>query len=534
MDCTLTGLEYSSTGYFSPIVLDYLQQSTSLQPFIEHAPTEKGLIEAIEKRKNFATKRSALVEGLQLQYTSVKEHPNVTGNISRLGLTNSFTVVTAHQPAIFTGTLYFIYKILHAIKLCESLSIQYPSYNFIPVYFMGSEDADLDELGKIFLSGDELRWNTQQQGAVGRMQVKDMDPIMNRISGELGVLPHGKELVELLQNCYRKGSTIQQATFELLHTLFAEYGLVVFIPDNKVFKEAMLDIFRKDLFEHLPFQLVNESITALQKDYKIQVNPREINLFYLEEGARERIEQVDDNMFRLVGAERSFTRKEMEDELMQHPEKFSPNVILRGVMQEIMLPNIAFIGGGGELAYWMEYLGMFQAFGVPYPVLILRNSFLLIEEKWKLKIDKLGLSYKDIFASTDDILKQIATNRTTHQVTLQKEISELHGFYENLGKVAGEVDASLVDHIKALESRTIKPLVELEKKMVRAEKRKYEAELRQVEAIKKALFPKNSLQERVENFMPYYAKYGKRLFECLYQNSASLEQEFRIVFLPSY
>lgn len=529
MDCTYTSVDYSATGYFSSIVIDYLKGEESLRPFYQHLPNREGLEASILAREKYRMDRSVLTKGLTEQYSTVPSHSRVDENIRKLGEENAFTIVTAHQPAIFTGTLYFIYKILHVIRMAEELNQQYPSKHFIPVYFMGSEDADLDELGKIYLSGDTLRWNTNQQGSVGRMKVKDMDPIMNRIKGELGVLPFGNELVSLLENAYQPGISIQQATFSLLHTLFASYGLVIFIPDNKTFKAAMVEVFKKDLFDHLPAKHVNDTIALLEGNYKIQVNPREINLFYFNNDRRDRLERIDENHFGIVGSETRFTKDELEEKLIEHPELFSPNVILRGVMQEMLLPNVAFIGGGGELAYWLEYRNMFNALSVPFPLLLLRNSFLVIEEKWYDKIKRLKLSDQEIFSSSDEILKRIAKKTSGNQLTLEKEINEVAGYYERLKELSVAVDPTLENHVKALQTRTIKPLVDLEKKIVRAEKRKFEAEQRQVEAIRRALFPNNSLQERLENFMPYFAKYGQDFFECIYKASGSLDQEFRIL-----
>lgn len=529
MDCTYTSVDYSATGYFSSIVTDYLKGEESLRPFYQHLPNKEGMEASILAREKYGTDRSILTRGLQEQYSTVPSHPRVEENLRKLGEENSFTIVTAHQPAIFTGTLYFVYKILHVIRIAEELNLQYPTKNFIPVYFMGSEDADLDELGKIYLSGDLLRWNTTQQGSVGRMKVMDLEPIMNRIKGELGVLPFGNELIALLEKAYQPGTTIQQATFSLLHALFASYGLIIFIPDNRIFKAAMVEVFRKDIFEHLPAKHVNETIALLENDYKIQVNPREINLFYFNEDRRDRIERIDDNHFAIVGTDTRFTKDELDKMLTEHPELFSPNVILRGVMQEMLLPNIAFIGGGGELAYWLEYRNMFNALSVPFPLLVLRNSFLVIEEKWNDKIRRLGITDVEIFSTADDILKKITQKSSANQLTLEKEINEVAGYYERLRELSVAVDPTLDGHVKALQSRTIKPLVDLEKKIVRAEKRKFEAEQRQVESIRQALFPNDSLQERLENFMPYFAKYGNRFFECIYNASGTLSHQFVII-----
>ncbi len=528
MDVNSTRLSYAETGYFSKIVIDYLNEKEELSPFFKHPVSGKGITDAITAREAAPPDRNLLVAELKTQYKLVTASEAVDDNIEKLLLKNTFTVCTAHQPAIFTGTLYFIYKILHTIRLSDSLKSMYPDKHFVPVFFMGSEDADLDELGKIYLGNEKIVWNTNQQGAVGRMNVKGLDAIIHRIEGELGVLPKGKELVELLKQSFASGDDIQTATFKLIHSLFASYGLIVLIPDNGNLKRVMLEIFKDDLLKQLPSSIVGKTIENLGKHYKVQANPREINLFYLKDNIRERLTQTEDK-WKVLGHEIEFSKEELLKELDEFPGRFSPNVILRGLFQEKILPNIAFIGGGGEMAYWFELKELFDHYQVPYPVIILRNSFLIIEQKWKELMLKLRLDDLDLFEKEDEILKQFVNRESVRQLSLETEIETASLWYENLKSVAGTVDETLVQHISALQTKAVKKICELEKKLIRAEKRKFEAENRQISKLKSALFPNNNLQERVDNFMPYYARWGKKFIEMLYHQSLTLEQEFVVL-----
>jgi len=166
MVCTATHLPYSATGYFSKIVQDYLERSPSLRSFYEHDVSLDGIRSAIAARQEFDTDRELLVKELTTQYEALSSWDKVKRNIALLRKENVFTICTAHQPNIFTGHLYFIYKILHAIKLADDLSSQLKDFYFVPVFYMGSEDADLEELGNIWLNGEKLTWQTQQSGAV--------------------------------------------------------------------------------------------------------------------------------------------------------------------------------------------------------------------------------------------------------------------------------------------------------------------------------------------------------------------------------
>jgi bacillithiol biosynthesis cysteine-adding enzyme BshC len=528
MNCSSTRLRYSDTGYFSKIVTDYLQKNTDIIPFYRHAADLQGIKDAIEERKKFPHHRAVLVTELEKQYADLQTSNAVMQNIRLLNDEHTFTITTAHQPVIFTGTLYFIYKILHVIKLAASLKDQLPQYNFVPVFYMGSEDADLDELGSIWLNNEKIVWDAQQTGAVGRMRTAGLEKIIARIEGELSVQPHGKELLQLLKDCYLNSPDIQTATFKLIDTLFARYGLVVLIPDNASLKKLLLPVFKDDLFNQTPSGIAGQTIEALSLHYKVQANPRAINLFYLKDDIRERIEKEGDDWL-VVGKNIRFTKEELQQELNEHPERFSPNVILRGLFQETILPNILFVGGGGELAYWLELKNIFEHYKVPYPVLVLRNSFLVVEKRWKEKIKRLGFSVVDFFKPEQDLLTALVTHNKSGALKLESELEEVKKFYGQLKIKAGAIDTTLEQHIEALRAKATRPLYELEKKMLRAEKRKYKDQLRQIHTIKSALFPMNGLQERVENFMPFYAKWGNSFIDMIYANSLTLEQEFFIL-----
>ena len=223
MECTSTRLPYRQTGAFSKIALDYIDQAAALKPFYTHPPTLQGIKKAIEVRKQFAVNREVLVQELKKQYEGVATSEKVKANIEALLSANTFTITTAHQNNIFTGPLYFIYKIVHAIKLADHLKTSLPKQHFVPVFYIGSEDADLDELNHIHLGGEKLVWVTKQTGAVGRMRVdKELLKLITIMEGQLLVLPYGHEIVSLLKQFYKEGDPIQHATFNFVNALFAD------------------------------------------------------------------------------------------------------------------------------------------------------------------------------------------------------------------------------------------------------------------------------------------------------------------------
>ncbi len=529
MNCTAQRLKYRQTGVFSKIVMDYLNDARRLGSFYAQRPDMDGIITAIIERKKISTNRSILVDHFHTQYTGVNTSTEVQQNIELLLQENTFTITTAHQPNLFTGPLYFLYKILHAIKLSEELKKDIPENKFVPVFYMGSEDADVDELAHFWLNGKKHNWQTEQSGAFGRFVVdKKLIQMIDAMSGELGVQPFGNELIEKLRLYFKTGVTIQQATLQLVNDLFGDYGLIVLIADAPLLKQQMIAVFEDELLHHNSSKLVEQTAKQLQEHYKVQAVGREINLFYLDEDVRERIE-VSNNGYAVANTTISFTKDEMLKELKEHPERFSPNVILRGLYQETILPNIAFIGGGGEIAYWLELKSVFEKYKVPFPVLILRNSFLFVEKKWQQKLQKLNISSEQSFQSVETLLNLVVQNESSHELKLNGSFTNAEQFYDQLKQQAFAVDATLVTHVDALKVKAIYRLQELEKKMLKAEKRKFADQRNQIEQLKIALFPNNGLQERVDNFSSYYAKWGKEFIHMLYENSLSLEQEFVVL-----
>jgi len=520
-------IDYSNTGYFSKIAADYISADPLLKPFYEYPVSIEGIQSAINKRKKFNTDRGLLVNVLEAQYKDLKLTNKQQNNIHLLKDKNTFTICTAHQPNIFTGPLFFIYKILHAIKIAESLDEKLPGNKFVPVYYMGSEDADLEELGHIYINGEKYEWKTNQTGAIGRMKVdKAFKKLMVEIENQLLVYPLGNEIVGIIKSCYKEGVTIEQATFQFANELFAEYGLIILLPDNTSLKRKFIPIIEKELDEEFSHPLVEETVKLFPPEYKLQATGRELNLFYLKDDKRERIEKRD-STFRVEHLK--LDEAGIKKELQEHPEYFSPNVILRPVFQEFILPNVVFIGGGGEVAYWLELKKVFEAVNVPYPVLILRNSFMSVCKERLKQAEKLKFSISDLFKKEFDLINELVNRDSTVQLNLKKEKQQLTELYQQFKNISGAVDITLKQHTDALRTQALKKIEALEKKMLRSEKKKFEAQQRQLHKLKSQLFPGGSLQERVDNIMVYYAKWGKGFIRDIYDNSLTLEQKFTIL-----
>lgn len=526
-------IDYKSTGYFSKIAIDYIEQHPDLRPFFLHAVSDKGITESIQAKTGFSQDiRNVLAEELQKQYAEVQPTSAVRDNILSLINKNTFTITTAHQPNIFGGPLYVVYKILHVIKIAREFSSKYSDKHFVPVYYMGSEDADLDELNNITVNGKKYSWHTTQTGAVGRMCVdKNLLSLIDEMQRQIGVEPFGNEWINIIKASYTTGKNIQQATFEFLNTIFGKYGLLIIIPDNAALKRLFEPVIIKELKEQFSRNTLQQTVSALEAaHYHAQTEGRELNLFYLLNDKRERIE-IENDIYIVRNLNLQFSQEEIIDEVKHFPERFSANVVLRGVFQETILPNILFVGGGGELAYWLELKNVFANAGVPYPLILLRNSFLLINQRQKETIEKLAISFVILFKDEHEILNEILTNKQQN-ISVEKELDEIKSVYQSLKEKAGKADITLMQHTEALFVKAFKQAEKLEKKIASAQRKKLSIERSQIERLKADLFPHNSLQERVENIAGFYAKYGDGIFDCILKNTLTIDQKLGVINLP--
>ncbi|MBK7818598.1 MAG: bacillithiol biosynthesis BshC [Sphingobacteriaceae bacterium] len=233
-------------------------------------------------------------------------------NISQLGNTNCFTVTTGHQLCLFTGPLYFIYKIISTINLSEWLNKNFPDKKFVPVYWMASEDHDFEEVNHAFVYGKKIEWKSDEKGAVGSFKTKSIGSVISELETVLGPGENSEELISLFKNAYLNHDSLDKATRFLVNELFGQYGLVIADGNDKTLKQELKALIKKDIFENIPAKKANETIAYLQtKKYSVQVNPRDINCFYLDEKGRYRIEKTGDS-YSLIGANKIFSKSELE------------------------------------------------------------------------------------------------------------------------------------------------------------------------------------------------------------------------------
>ena len=272
--------------------------------------------------------------------------------------------------------------------------------------------------------------------------------------------------------------------------------------------------FKADIFENKSFDLVNNSITELTKNYSAQVNPREINVFYKAEGIRERIERVTDNQYKILNTELSFSKTELENSIASTPEKLSPNVVLRPLYQQKILPNIAYVGGPGELAYWLEFKELFKSYHINFPILMPRNFVMLIDKGTKQKMEKFDLALQDVFSDGEILVKQFI--KTQHDdINLSVIKTQFETIYASLAETVASIDKSLIASTEAEKQKTLNGINSIEQKINRAFKQKSETDVNQLWALKGKLFPNTNPQERYDTMSMYYSKFGESFIDEL-------------------
>jgi len=522
-----TAISFEETGLFSKVFTDYIKGESYLDPFYKYQPTLAGFKKAIEDRTNINTDRSVLVKALKERYKGVSD--TVAKNISLLEDKNTFTVTTGHQLCLFTGPLYFIYKIITAINIVDALKKEYPQYNFVPVYWMAGEDHDFAEINHTYLFGKKVEWSGDSLagGPVGRIPIETLAPVLDGLFSIMGESEKSNELKKILTEAYSSNKNLGQATFDLVNTLFGKYGLVIVDPDNVELKKLFLPVITDDLTKQSSFAHVTESDKQLAKlGIEPQIHAREINLFYVNEKGRNRIEKQGEN-YHVVNGGATFTKEQILAEAQQHPDRLSPNVVLRPMYQQIILPNIAYIGGPAEVAYWLQLKASFDYHKAQFPVLMPRNFAMIIDKGTATKMDKLKLDSKSIFKGADELVKGFVIEN--NNVEFESEKEKLKQVYDGISRKIKTIDPTLTSLAEAELQKQYNALKGIETKLIRAQKQKDETSVNQIRKIKEKLFPDGSLQERHDSFIPYYLQYGSEFFEVLKKEFNPLEYTMVVI-----
>jgi bacillithiol biosynthesis cysteine-adding enzyme BshC len=490
-----TTIEPECTGQFSNLFLDYIHHKESLGPFYDRFPTIENFEKKIKERQFDQFRRDTLVQTLKQQYQGVEPWDLTVENLDSLKDSHTFTVTTGHQLNLFTGPLYFIYKIVSTINLAKRLNVAYPNYRFVPVYWMASEDHDFDEINHFHLDGEKFQWNSRQTGPVGKFQ-------MDKELQDLLIKAHFAP--DFLKKAYLEQNNLSGAVRHYINYLFGEQGLVILDPDNRDLKSIFVPVIKDDVFRYKAKMSVDLTTEKLEQlGYKNQIVAREINFFFMDQGIRERIERVEDT-FQVLGTDLTFTENQMMDLIDNFPEKLSPNVVMRPLYQEYILPNLAYIGGPAEVAYWLQLKGIFDHYQTPFPMVMPRNFLMVLDKVAQRKVEALKLNEKEIFMDYVLWKKQYVLKNSDQDITLQPEKEKLNQIFEDIAQKGKLIDPTLKNSARAAHSRAMKILDQFSEKLRKAEERHMVTALGQMKDLKERLFPGGSPQERKENFLRFY------------------------------
>lgn len=523
--------DIQQTGMLNPLTQAYLNKILGTEKLYNHFPEIESFEAVIAHKQKSFKHRELLVSALQDDYKSVPNNNIALQNIALLAHENTFTVTTGHQLCLFTGPLYFIYKIQSSINLSVALKARFPDKNFVPVYWMASEDHDFAEVNHAHVLGKTFRWEHEAQGAVGRISTESLSDLLAEVQAFFAQAPERfRKQVEAFLACYKSGKNLSEATRLLVHQLFGEQGLICVDGDKASLKACFAEVVENELIAKQSAKSLEISAKIIQDlGFSPLVSGREINLFYLKDAIRERIIRNGEG-FEVLNTSIRFTEDEIKNELRVHPERFSPNVMLRPLYQECILPNLAYFGGGAELAYWLQLKPVFDAFDIPMPVVMLRNSFLFVSPKVQRKMAQLQLDIADVFKDKQELSKQVVSKLSGEpENALESIFTDFEKVQNQLYEALKSKDESLARSAEAHFVRFKNNLDKLDKKRIRLLKRKHEEALLRLEEIFAELFPKGVPQERYVNLLEMHFVYGHDFLESVRNFSDALNRNLVVV-----
>ena len=511
-------IPFTEVPQFSDKDIAYATADERLRPFFKYDVTLDAFEQVMQDKANDDTDREVLVKTLLKQYDSLPNNELARSQVQSLGDKGTYTVITAHQPSLFTGPLYFIYKICSAINLARQLNERYPDKKIVPVFITGGEDHDFEEIQSARIFGNKLTWENDEGGSVGAMSTATLEPVLAQLQDVLGTRDLAQSIYEKIHTAYTTHKAYGAASVALVHSLFGDTGLVVADMAKPAFKAAFRPMMERELFEQISQPLIEKAQTELtDAGFSGQAHAREINLFYLTDGRRDRI-VAEDGRYQVLDTDISFTEAELRTELQEHPERFSPNVVMRPLFQELIFPNLAYIGGGGEIAYWLERKEQFAAFGINFPMLIRRNSVLWIDGGSTKKLEKLGLDYRQLFRDADLIIRDYVAEQSDNELSLAEELKEVEAVFAKIAEKAKEIDPTLEGAVLSEGTKQTKAIENLEGRLRRTEKQRFDTAMNQIRKLRDKLFPDGGLQERKDNFLNIYLQEGESLFKILLEN----------------
>lgn len=513
---------------FSPLVRDYLAHHPDVDALHHGIPHEEALLERHRQRRIPAAIRSALTEVIRQQYSGLHLPQAVSVNLDLLGEETTTTITTGHQLCLATGPLYVVYKMASAIALAARISARADAGKVVPVFWMATEDHDIAEINHAWIGDLRAEWNITAQGPVGNLPIHGLPEAIRAFTEMIPAMPFREEAARILEQSIESGESYARSFRRLVHALFGDHGMIILDASDARLKRFFAPVMEEELrtgIIHTHVQDVNRKLVSL--GYEAQVHPRNPNLFLIGEGSRHRLNRTTSGTIAEVDGQRDAPVEEWIRMLREDPGQFSPNVLMRPLYQETILPNLAVVGGPGELAYWLQLRTTFEAFGVQYPYLILRDSFLLVNRKQLQRLHKLGLRLQDTMQDRVALERRMADEAGLTDVTREREA--IAAIFDQLAERARQVDPTLEAAARAEGQRQQEALLNMGKRMMRAAKAREEQRITQLHKLLDEWFPEGGPQERHDNYFDHAVRSGGFFHAQLIACADPLDTRIKVV-----
>lgn len=504
--------ELAPLGLIPPIVSDYLKREPQLRSQVNSWLNAEEFEKIISEKSFSEDKRKSLVSHLLNQYKiagiEVEKQKHLVQQINSLNDANTFTVTTGHQLSLFGGTLFMAYKILTTIKLARDLKVKYPQHHFVPILWLASEDHDFEEIKGTYWQGKQLTWDLETyEKASGEIATESISNIVKMLGASLEQMGGiGHNLKQWIEDAYLGRTNLGDASIAFYHHLFGKEGLVILDANAPALKKYLAPVMEKDLFTNTLFEKQQASDRILSKKYKLQINARNGNFFYLHPQLGRKMLKKEKDGFVLSDSDIRFSKEEIEQLIQNTPELLSPNVNVRPIYQESVLPNLAYVGGPAEIAYWLQLKPLFDACDVNFPMLVLRFMATQMEVGFNEKLQKLGFDTKEIFGSEEQVgskylekVQPIDYSKTSEEIVLQLQamLDAVKHSDPELAKTLLQIKLETRDNLKK-QSGAFK----------RALEKKEDKGIQKVLNLRSKFYPSGILQERIETVLQYQLKVG--------------------------
>ena len=530
-------INFSDIPGHQNLFLDYLYEFENVADF--YAYDFRNRDNYLKIFKNISEKRSYsstdISQIIANQYSNLNKSAITEKNINKLSDKKTLAIVTGQQLGILGGPLYTFYKIITAIKLSRFLSERYDDYNFVPIFWLEGDDHDFNEVRaiKIIDEGNSLlnigyKEEIEEDDAkqsVGHIKFDStIQDFFDNLGKNLKDTEFKVQLLNELKDFYSEGKSFKEAFKDLIFKYFDEYGLIIFDPQEIEVKRLLKPIFKKEITD---FRLHTEKLVhlsaTLEELYHAQVKVKPVNLFLTYDGGRHSIEPVD-NEFRLRRKRKSFTYDQLVELLENEPEKFSPNVLLRPICQDFLLPTAFYIGGPSEISYFAQIKPLYEFYDIVQPIIYPRSSATILESTIENVLEKHSVQINDIFIDVENIKKKIINSVAESSIDAMFDglTNQVESAFDQLKEKLIDLDKTIADSSNRYRDKIFSSINELKSKAEKAQQKKYEVTLRQIDRAAINLFPNSNLQERELNFVYYVNKYGdefiKKIFDELQIN----------------